>query len=186
MSITSPGGDTKEMYEPFYAGIIKHFPALIALMYSNIASYERMVDSAWAGGRWVTWGTQNKEAPLRKCKDSHWEIKTIDGLANPYFVVAGILAAGTDGVVAKEKLVAKDFLGDPAKLSGSEREKLGITKMFPTDLREALEELEKDNELGDLLNRDFLRRYIDMKTAELEMLEPMEATERRQWLIARY
>ncbi|KAI0150908.1 glutamine synthetase [Pestalotiopsis sp. NC0098] len=186
MSITSPGGDSKKVYEPFYAGIIKHFPALITLMYSNIASYERMVDSAWAGGRWVTWGTQNKEAPLRKCKDSHWEIKTIDGLANPYFVVAGILAAGTRGVVAGEKLVAKDFLGDPAKLSGSEREKLGITKMFPADLRVALEELEKDTELGDFLNRDFVRRYIDMKTAELEMLEPMEATERRQWLIARY
>lgn len=186
MSISSAGGDTTDVYEPFYAGVIKHFPALIALMYSNIASYERMVDSAWAGGRWVTWGTENKEAPLRKCKDSHWEIKTIDGIANPYLVIAGILAAGTQGVVAKEKLVAKDFLGDPAKLSGEERRKLGITKMFPKDLKDALEALEMDTELVDLLNKDFVRRYIDLKTAELEMLEPMEATERRQWLIARY
>ncbi|KAM0808901.1 hypothetical protein AB5N19_09244 [Seiridium cardinale] len=186
MSISSSGGDKKEVYESFYAGVLNHIPALIALTYSNPTSYERMVDSAWAGGRWVTWGTQNKEAPLRKCKDSHWELKTIDGLANPYFVIAAVLAAGTHGFVTKEKLKWKDCLGDPANMSKGEREELGITTMFPKDLGAALEALQKDKGLGDLLGREFVQRYVDVKTTEIGVLEPMEKEERRQWILERY
>ncbi|KAH8200983.1 hypothetical protein TruAng_004842 [Truncatella angustata] len=186
MSIASHGGDRREVYEPFYAGILRHLPALIAFAYSNPMSYERMVDSAWAGGRWVTWGTQNKEAPLRKCRDSHWELKTVDGLANPYFVIAAVVSAGTHGFVAKEKLRWSDYQGDPAKLSEDERRELGITTMLPKDLREALQILQKDTELVGLLGREFVQRYVDVKTAELGVLEPMEAEDRRQWVLERY
>lgn len=51
MSISSAGGDKKEVYEPFYAGILKHLRAVLAFTYSNPASYERLSDGAWAGGR---------------------------------------------------------------------------------------------------------------------------------------
>lgn len=53
LSITSTGGDRKAVYEPFYAGILKHLPAITAFTYSNPASYERVVDGAWAGGRYA-------------------------------------------------------------------------------------------------------------------------------------
>lgn len=51
MSITSPGGDKKEVYEPFYAGVLRHLRAITAFTYSNPASYERLADGVWAGGR---------------------------------------------------------------------------------------------------------------------------------------
>lgn len=51
MSISSAGGGKKEVYEPFYAGILKHLRAITAFTYSSPASYERLVDGAWAGGR---------------------------------------------------------------------------------------------------------------------------------------
>lgn len=51
LSISSAGGDKKETYEPFYAGILKHLRAIAAFAYSNPGSYERSVDGAWAGGR---------------------------------------------------------------------------------------------------------------------------------------
>lgn len=51
VSISSPGGDKKEVYEPFYAGILKHLRAITAFTYSNPASYERLADGVWAGGR---------------------------------------------------------------------------------------------------------------------------------------
>lgn len=51
VSVCSPGGDRREVYEPFYAGILKHLRAIAAFTYSNPASYERVVDGAWAGGR---------------------------------------------------------------------------------------------------------------------------------------
>jgi glutamine synthetase len=51
ISISSTGGDKKETYEPFYAGILKHLRAITAFAYSNPASYERVADGTWAGGR---------------------------------------------------------------------------------------------------------------------------------------
>lgn len=51
MSISSPNGDKKEVYEAFYAGILKHLRAITAFTYSNPASYERLADGVWAGGR---------------------------------------------------------------------------------------------------------------------------------------
>ncbi|ORY68925.1 uncharacterized protein BCR38DRAFT_424747 [Pseudomassariella vexata] len=186
MSVSSPGGDEPRVYEAFYAGILKHLRAIIALTYSNPTSYDRMVDGYWAGGRWVTWGTENKEAPLRKCENSHWEFKTMDGLANPYFAVAAILAAGTNGIVKRERLTWGDCEPDPANLNDEQRKKLGISQMLPADLKEALQALKEDSELGDLLGPAFVRRYIDVKEAELEMLNPMGVEERRRWIMERY
>jgi glutamine synthetase len=186
MSVSSPGGNTPEVYESFYAGILKHYPAIIAFTYSNPTSYERMVDSFWAGGRWVTWGTQNKEAPLRKCEDSHWELKTIDGLANPYFALAAILAAGTNGIAKKEPLTWSDCHLDPAKLTEEEKKKFGISQMFPVSLKEALKALKEDEELGRLLSPEFVQRYIDVKNAEMRLLDPMTEEARRQWILERY
>lgn len=51
LSISSDAGDKKEVYEPFYAGILKHLRAITAFTYSNMASYERVADGFWAGGR---------------------------------------------------------------------------------------------------------------------------------------
>ncbi|KAI0430444.1 glutamine synthetase [Xylaria sp. FL1042] len=186
MSISSPNGNDPGVYESFYAGILKHFCALIAFTYSNPTSYERMVDSCWAGGRWVTWGTQNREAPLRKCEDSHWELKTLDGLANPYLAVAAILAAGTEGVRNGTPLTWKDCAEDPATLDEAKRSRLGVDTMFPRDLHEALASLSADRELADLLEPEFIQRYIDSKNAELKMLDPMPPDERRQWVLERY
>lgn len=186
MSISSPGGDNPDVYEPFYAGILRHYPALISLTYPNPTSYERMVDSFWAGGRWVTWGTQNKEAPLRKCEDSHWEMKTFDGLANPYMAMAGIIAAGTHGTITQEPLIWQDCTVDPAKLSLQERKDLGITVRFPENLKTALDELNADKDLAEMLGLDFVKRYTDVKKGEMRILDPMDEEERRQWTLQKY
>ncbi|KAI0386903.1 glutamine synthetase/guanido kinase [Hypomontagnella monticulosa] len=183
MSISSPGGDQPELYEAFYAGILEHFQAITAFINSNQTSYERMVDSFWAGGRWITWGTQNKELPLRKIEGSHWELKVIDGLANPYFALAALITAGVEGVVKKTPLTWGDCAGDPARYTEVQRKALGIEKMFPGDLREALKALQSDS-FG--LDPKFVQRYIDIKEAELALLEPMTPEDRRRWMLERY
>lgn len=53
LSIASAGGDKKAVYEPFYAGVLRHLRAITAFTYSNPVSYERVVDGGWAGGRYV-------------------------------------------------------------------------------------------------------------------------------------
>ena len=176
----------QENYEMFYAGILKHLPALTAFTYCNESSYERAVDSVWAGGRWVTWGTQNREAPLRKIKDSHWELKAADGFANMYLVLAAVLGAGLQGILDKEEMTWKDCQVDPAELKESERNELGIKDSLPSNLQEALRLLDQDVQLKEIVGDDAVRTFLAVKRAEAEMLEKMEPEKRRHWLIERY
>ncbi|KAE9366883.1 developmental protein FluG [Stipitochalara longipes BDJ] len=186
ISISSPDGDKKEVYEPFYAGVLKHLQALIAFTYSSPSSYDRMVDSAWAGGRWVAWGTQNRETALRKIEGSHFEIKVVDGLANVYLALAAIIAAGILGVRDKLELTLADCLRDPGQLSDEERQALGIKDMLPKDLETALQALEEDTELTEQVGKDIVVRYVQVKKAEIDLLNGMRAPERKQWIMERY
>lgn len=145
-----------------------------------------MADGCWAGGRWVAWGSQNRETALRKIEDSHFEIKVLDGLANIYLAMAAIIAAGTNGVKDNEKLVSGDCLKDPANLNDEEREELGIKIGLPKDLPTALETLEGDEELINLLGKDLVIRYVATKRGELDMFSGMEEAELKTWTIERY
>lgn len=138
------------------------------------------------GNRWVTWGTQNREAPLRKIEGSHWEFKCLDGLANPYLALASVLLAGTNGVTAKEKLIWQDCEVDPASLTQNDRKELNVSEMLPASVEEALRALGDDEELSDLLGSELVERYNSVKQFELKFLESMDDEERRQFLIARY
>ena len=82
----------------FVGGVLRHLPALCAFTMPDAQSYGRVVDDQWTGGRWVSWGTQNRECPLRRVEDGRWEIRCLDGLANMYFAVAGVVAAGILGL----------------------------------------------------------------------------------------
>ncbi|KAI0158311.1 hypothetical protein GGR57DRAFT_43208 [Xylariaceae sp. FL1272] len=182
ISITSKNGDDPEVYERFYGGVLKHFRAIFAFTNCNPTSYERMVDSLWAGGRWITWGTQNKETPLRKVSDSHWEVKVLDGIANPYLAIAALIVAGTHGA----ELTWKDCEVDPAKLDEEERKALGISERFPSKLEEALHALEDDDVMISLLGREVVERYVGVKEGELALLSPMSDKDRRMWVMERY
>ncbi|CAG7560474.1 unnamed protein product [Fusarium equiseti] len=186
MSISSPIGSLKEVYEPFYAGILKHLRAIVAFTYSSMASYDRVVDGCWAGGTWVAWGTQNREVPLRKVDGSHWEIKCIDGIANSYLSLAAIILAGVQGVADNETLTLGDCTKDPALLSASEREDLNMSARLPRSIQEALEALHQDEELTGLIGSDVVKRYTEIKQAETAILEELGDEERAQWIMERY
>jgi len=187
LSLASPrGGDRPDLYRPFYAGVLRHLRAILAFTYANPASYDRAADGAWSGGRWVTWGTQNRETALRKIEGSHWEVKVVDGLANPYFAVAAVLFAGTQGVVDGEAMVWGDCEIDPAKLTGNDRKELGVSEMLPASVEEALGALKADAVLVGLMGPELVERYVAMKEFEGGVLGEMGAEERRQWLMERY
>ncbi|RDL31093.1 Uncharacterized protein BP5553_09882 [Venustampulla echinocandica] len=186
ISISSPNGNAPETFEPFYAGILAHLPAIVAFTYSNPASYDRIVDGYWAGGSWVSWGTQNRETVLRKISGSHWEVKCLDGLANIYLAMAALLAAGTQGVVKREQLAWVDCEKDPADLEYEEREKLGVHTMLPRNLDDALAELESDEEFIGILGRRLVGRYQAVKLAEMKLLSDIDVSKRWGWIVERY
>ncbi|KAL6405704.1 Protein fluG [Ilyonectria robusta] len=183
MSISSAGGSDPSVYNPFYAGILRHLRSIIAFTCSSPVSYARIVDSCWAGGTWVAWGTQNRETPLRKIRDSHWELKCIDGLANPYLAMAAILASGLDGILNRHTLSWKDCTEDPASLTPAQRANLNITENLPSTLDEALHVLGQDEQLHSLLGGDSVERYIAVKQQEISSLSGMDSLEQKQWVI---
>ena len=123
---------------------------------------------------------------MRRIEGSHFEIRCVDGLSNPYLVLAAIIGAGTQGILDQEHLVMKDCLNDPAMITAKEREELGITKKFPKSISEALHNLETDQQLRHILGNPAVETYLTVKRAESEMLQKMEAEKRRNWLIERY
>ena len=176
----------EDKYPSFYAGILKHLPAVAAITYSNNSSYDRVQDSVWSGGRHVAWGTQNRETPLRKIEGSHWELKCMDGLANRYLALAAILGAGLEGVLDQLPLTHEDCGADPALLDAEGRKQLGIEEQLPKDFSDALQRLDKDRGLRSILGEELVNTYLTVKFAEMEMLDGMEIEERRKFLLERY
>lgn len=185
VSFTYPG-DMERATEAFYAGVLKHLRAVCAFTYSNPASYERVVDGYWSGGTWIAWGTQNRETPLRKISGNHWEIRCMDGIANPYLALSALLSAGLDGIAKDESMACGDCIDAPAMLSSKAREDLGIWERLPASLQEALEALKEDEDMHRLLGAELVERYMLVKRAEMTILEKMGDDERRTWIMERY
>lgn len=174
------------LHENFFAGVLKHLRAIIAFTYPNAASYERVSPSTLSGSTWVSWGTENRESPLRRIEGSHYEIRCVDGFANMYLVLSAVIAAGMLGVTHGEAMTMKDSQDDPAKISPEAREQLGIREMIPTSVEEALGCLREDKEMHDALGRRVVEYYLELKTAEVEMFKGIEPTKRRNWLMKLY
>lgn len=172
--------------ESFLAGILAHFSAITAFSLSQEVSYERVASGVWAGSEWVTWGTQNREAPIRKIGAGHWELKQIDGLANMYLAMAALLAAGYLGIAHSFSLTHKDCPVDASTLSAGERQRLGITEKIPKTLEASLAALEENDDMCSILGIGFVDKYIAVKRAETKKLASMGDNERRIWLIERY
>ncbi|KAE8315560.1 hypothetical protein BDV41DRAFT_530360 [Aspergillus transmontanensis] len=172
--------------DAFLAGVMRHYPALAAFTLSQDVSYDRVKSGLWAGSEWVTWGTQNRETPIRKISPGHWEIKTLDGLANMYFAIAAFLSAGYLGVKENLPLTVKDCIHDAAKLPPAEREALGITTELPKSLTQSLDALEADSALQSIIGETVVNNYTSVKRIESKRLLAMDETTRRTWLLERY
>ncbi len=175
-----------DVHQQFYAGVLDHMRAIVAFTYPHSCSYERVVDSSWAGGTWVSWGKQNRETPLRQIEGSHFEIKCVDGLANMYLALSAIIGAGLQGVIDSLPFKMRDCEVDPSTLSLDKREQLGIRHKLPKTIDEALTYLREDKSLEQILGHPVISTYLAIKVAEGKQFAKLEPDRRRNWLIERY
>ncbi|KAG6845088.1 hypothetical protein H0H87_000993 [Tephrocybe sp. NHM501043] len=152
----------------FLASVLDNLPALTAITLPTQASYKRMADGVWSGGTYVNWGTENREAPVRLSNATspssrNFEMRFVDGTANPHLALAGILGAGFVGIRDKAELKAKDCPGPKtaAQMTEDERQAFGITQRMSLTWEEARRNLEdnkilKDSVLGVELTEKFL------------------------------
>jgi glutamine synthetase len=176
-----PSGLT-QVGEAFAAGILDRLPALLALGSPSVVSYLRLVPSHWAGV-FACWGLENREAALRMITGSagstDWaanlEVKCVDLTANPYLLLAGLLAAGCAGVAGGARLPEPVDV-DPAALPPEELEKRGIRRL-PTSLRESTDALAADSGLRDALGSTLVESVIAVRESEIEEFAEASAHE---------
>ncbi|KAJ5576139.1 FluG family protein [Penicillium sp. DV-2018c] len=173
--------------ENFFAGIMQHLPAILAITLPNDISYGRIATGIWSGGEYAAWGWENKEVALRRIQKNRFEIKLVDGLANPYLALCALLGAGICGMRAKIPLTGGSCHTAASRLSVEEREALGVNAMLPTTLDRSLEALEADGQMHEILGSSIVSSYLSLKRGETSFLRAMESDhQRRVWLIARY
>ncbi|KAL0958310.1 hypothetical protein HGRIS_000455 [Hohenbuehelia grisea] len=126
-----------------------------------------MADGVWSGGTYACWGTENKEVPLRVCNPTspssrNFELKPLDGIANPYIALAGVLGAGLAGIKEHRSLDVKDLSGDKsaAQLNPEERKTMNITQRLPLNWEAGREALANDDSLRKILGRAFIDKYL--------------------------
>ncbi|RKO99356.1 hypothetical protein CXG81DRAFT_14623 [Caulochytrium protostelioides] len=166
----------------FMAGVLHRLMPLTALLAPSYVSYERLVPQMWSGA-FTVWGHGNKEAAVR-AGDNNFEVKTLDGTANPHLALAGVLAAGLDGL--RQRLVLPPPLqDDPATLTQAQRNAIHCQSL-PSSLLMALTHLKGDALLADVLGPRLLNTFLRVKEGECKQIDVMHGAERYELFVRRY
>ncbi|XP_073062854.1 protein fluG isoform X2 [Primulina eburnea] len=165
------GGSTKygmsKIGEEFMAGVLSHLPSILAFTAPVPNSYDRIQPNTWSGA-YHCWGPENREAPLRTAcppgtpdgSVSNFEIKVVDGCANPYLALASVLAAGIDGLRRHASL--------PEPIEDNPDNVKDKVRRLPNSLSESVEALVKDQVMRDLLGEKLLVAIKGVRKAEIK------------------
>ena len=175
-------GLSKTAYS-FIAGIMEHIKGITAITNPLVNSYKRLVPE-FEAPVYIAWSAQNRSplirVPAARGKGTRIELRSADPSANPYLALAVTIAAGLDGV--RRGLVPPAAVdGNIYSMTAAQRKKHHIGSL-PASLEEALDELQKDKFVCNVLGPHVLEKYVEAK--ELEWLE--YKTRVSQWEIDRY
>ena len=148
----------------FIQGVLDHAQAAMAVWSPTPNCYRRIRPRTYAPSN-ISWGVQDRTASVRVKasgdENTHVEIRVPAALSNPYLVAASAIAAGLLGVMQNRELGPS---GEGPKEDDPRFRKL------PTEIHEALDALEADPELSQLLGEEFCRLYLAMKRQEAARL----------------
>ena len=132
----------------FIAGVLKHLPAICAVVAPTVNSYKRLVPrGSRAGFTWapifVCYGGNNRTNTVRiPLGGGRIELRLADAACNPYLGFAMVIAAGLEGI--REGLDPGEPHADNMYLkTRDELRTLGVS-MLPRSLGEALDAFEAD------------------------------------------
>jgi len=175
-------GLSKTAYS-FIAGIMDHIKGITAITNPLVNSYKRLVPE-FEAPVYIAWSAQNRSplirVPAARGKGTRIELRSADPSANPYLALAVTIAAGLDGV-RRGLLPPAAVDGNIYSMTAAQRKKHHIGSL-PASLEEAINELQKDKFVCQVLGQHVLEKYVEAK--KLEWLE--YKTRVSQWEIDRY
>ncbi len=151
----------------YIGGLLKHAPALCALIAPTTNSYKRLVPGFEAPVN-LAYSKRNRSAAIRipmyskSEKSRRIEFRTPDPSCNVYLAFSAMLMAGLDGI--KRKIdPGESFDKDIYHIS---KEDIGKIRSVPGSLGESLKELEDDHDFllqGNVFTKDVVETWIDYK-----------------------
>ncbi len=150
----------------YIGGLLKHSPALAALIAPTTNSYKRLTPGFEAPVN-LAYSRRNRSAAIRipvvaSSAAVRLEYRPPDPSCNPYIAFAAMLMAGLDGIENKidpGKPLDKDIYG----LGPQELKKI---PSLPGSLEAALGALEDDHEFllkGDVFSEDYVMSWVEYK-----------------------
>jgi len=163
----------------FLGGIIKNAQSLSSFFNPSINSYRRInAPPTKSGASWspssISYTGNNRTHMIRVPDPGRFELRLMDGSANPYLLQAGVLAAGLNGINNKidpgEPLFCNmytDYKNYP-----------NLPKL-PNELEESLENFEHSKVLREAFGEKVVESYIKLKKQELESFDREERFDKK-------
>jgi len=154
----------------FIAGVLRHAPAICAVIAPTVNSYKRLVArGSMSGFTWapvyICYGNNNRTNMLRiPLGGGRVECRAADISSNPYLGAAMILAAGLEGI--REDLdPGEPHTENMYTSTSTELTEMGI-KTLPRTLGEAIEAFASDPLSESVMGSLMHKTYVDFKTQE--------------------
>lgn len=159
-------GLSKEAYY-FIGGLMKHIKGMMAVTNPLVNSYKRLIPG-YEAPIYSAWSTKSKSAliriPAERGERTRIELRCPDPSANPYLTLAVCLMAGLDGI--KNKIMPRESIDcNLSTLSEAQGRAKGI-EMLPGTLIEAVNELDKNAFIKEVLGKHVAERYMEAKKKE--------------------
>lgn len=179
-------GDPLQLSQTAYyyiGGLMHHARAMAAVTNPTVNSYKRLVPG-FEAPVYIVWSPRNRSplirVPAKRGASTRIELRNPDPACNPYLALAVMLKAGLDGI--------KKQIQPPApverniyEMTAAERRDLGIGSL-PEDLKEALDELSRDNVIREALGDHIYERFVEAKEKEWDEYR----VQVHQWEVEQY
>ena len=146
---------------------MEHAKGFTALTNPLVNSYKRL-GAGYEAPRHKSWSASNRSTLIRipavRGEYTRVELRSPDPSCNPYLAVAACLAAGLDGI-ARNLTPPPEVTDDVYAMDDSDRAARNLDAL-PETLKDALEELERDELMMEVLGEHVARHYIQGKMKE--------------------
>jgi glutamine synthetase len=151
----------------FIAGLLEHAKGITAITNPLVNSYKRLIPG-YEAPVYICWSAKNRSPliriPASRDSETRVELRNPDPSANPYLTLAVCLAAGLDGI--KRKLeIPKSVDRNIYTMTEEERRTEGVEEL-PANLYEAIQCLNEDKFICDVLGEHIVSKYTEAKLKE--------------------
>ena len=164
----------------FLGGVMKNAESLSAFFNPTINSYRRInAPPTTSGATWspssISYSGNNRTHMIRIPDPGRFELRLMDGSANPYLLQAGIIAAGLFGMNNKSDP------GEPltCNMYTDSKNYPNLAKL-PNDLEDSLSKLDDNIHLKEAFSEEVINSYIKLKNQEIDEFNKEEVFDKKK------